>query len=108
MYYSGATPFGYRAELNNGVQIVRIHEDEARLIRVAFSQICSGEPISRVAEEAGLTVTGLMKVLRSESLRGVTTQRGRIVRDESGAPLRHAAILSEADFTELQRLITSW
>lgn len=108
MYYQGTAPFGYRTEVSDGVQNVRIHEDEARVIRVAFTQICSGEPVSLVAEEAGLSVTGLMKVLRSESLRGVVTRRGRIVRDEGGAPLRHTAILQEADFAELQRLITSW
>ena len=108
MYYPGTAPFGFRTEVSPGEQVVRIQEEEAQVIRTAFSQICSGVPIAQVATEAGLSITGLMKVLRSESLRGVVTWQGRIVRDESGVPLRHSAILTEADFAELQRLITSW
>jgi hypothetical protein len=80
-----------------------VEESQAAVIREATAKIVDdGWSLRRTAKHVGMGITTLTAILRREALRGVVTHNGQVVRDESGLPVRHAAILDDDEWLALQ------
>lgn len=98
----GKVPFGFRAEESGNHWVLAVDEQKSAVIRDAEAKIMGGWSLRRTAKHHGMVPQKLADILRRESLRGVVTHNGQVVRDESGLPVRHAAILTDDEWLALQ------
>jgi len=77
-------------------------EDKAQRIVDMASAIIDGQSARQVGQEFGMDSSGVLSILRNQSLRGYVMHDDKPVRDENGLPVQRTAILDDETWTKLQ------
>jgi DNA invertase Pin-like site-specific DNA recombinase len=98
----GSLPWGYRTVRRDGrIELAPDPDLVPKIVEIAEAVI-AGESVQSVARRTGLDHSNLLRRLRSPSLRGLVTYRGKIVRDGDGMPLLREPVLAPALWNRLQ------
>jgi site-specific DNA recombinase len=98
----GSLPWGYRPMHRNGRIELEPDPDLVATIAEVAESVIAGESVQQAAARLGLDHAGLLRRLRSPSLKGNVVFKGQLVRGGDGTPLLREPVLQWATWSRLQ------